>query len=204
MLNRKDLTIPNLLSLFRIGLTLLFLLAAYGGHQRLFLLLFLLALSSDAVDGYLARRLGQTSELGARLDSWGDCAVYCATPPAIWWLWPEIIRSQALFVTLAMAAFLLPIAIGFLKYGRLTSYHTRGAKIAAVLLAVATPLLLLGWATWPFRLAVLVLVLAEAEEIAITITLPAWQSNIRSLRHARQLRHNRPHNPQGGTNHEPR
>ena len=186
MLTKKDLTIPNLLSLMRLGLTVLFLLAAHGGHQQLFLFLFLAALISDAADGYLARRLQQSSELGARLDSWGDCAVYCATPLAIWWLWPEIIHRQALFVGLAVAALLLPITIGLLKYGRLTSYHTLAAKIAAVLLGVTTPLLLLGWTDWPFRLAVLVLIIAELEEIAITITLPEWRSDVLSLHHARQ------------------
>ncbi|MDH4321485.1 MAG: CDP-alcohol phosphatidyltransferase family protein, partial [Desulfobulbaceae bacterium] len=164
--------------------------------------LFALALVSDALDGYLARRLCQTSELGARLDSWGDCAVYCATPPAVWWLWPEIVRAEAPFVTLACLAFALPIAIGFGKYRRLTSYHTLGAKIAAVLLAITTPLLLLGGPAWPFRLAVLVLLAAEIEEIAITFTLPAWRSDIRSFWHARQDLANKPNRGERA-DHEP-
>jgi len=204
MLTGKECTIPNLLSLLRLVLTPLFLLAAYIGQHNLFWLLFLIALLSDAADGYLARRLGQTSELGARLDSWGDCAVYCATPLAVWWLWPEIIRAQALFVSLAVAAFLLPISIGLLKFGRLTSYHTVGAKIAAVLLAVTTPLLLLDWAVWPFQLAVLVLLLAETEEIAITLILPEWRSDVPSFRHARQQRHTTQPSEEKERDHEPK
>lgn len=186
-LARTDLTIPNLLSLLRIALSPLFLLAAFNGSRALFLALFALALVSDALDGYLARRLGQTSELGARLDSWGDCAVYCGAPPAVWWLWPEIVRAEAPFATLACLAFALPIAVGFGKYRRLTSYHTLGAKVAAVLLATTTPVLLLGGSGWPFRAAVLVLLAAEIEEIAITGILPQWRSDIRSFRHARRV-----------------
>lgn len=184
------LSIPNLLSLLRIVLVPLFVTAAWSGNRSLFLTLFLAALLSDALDGYLARRLGQTSELGSRLDSWGDCLVYCATPLALWWLWPGLLRREAPFFLAAGLAFAVPIAIGFLKYQKLTSYHTRGAKLAAVLLAAATPLLLLGGPAWPFRLAVGVLVLAECEEIAITLTLPAWHSNVPTLAAARRLRKN--------------
>lgn len=185
-LAEKDRTIPNLLSIMRLALTPFLILAAWNGHRPLFLTLFAAALVSDAADGYLARRLGQTSALGAKLDSWGDCALYCVTPPALWWLWPEIISRERLFVIAAVIAFMLPIAIGLVKYRKLTSYHTIGAKIAAVLLGVSVPLLLLGGPAWPFRLAVLALVIAELEEIAITLLLPEWQSNVLSIRHARQ------------------
>lgn len=203
LLAKKDRTIPNLLSLLRIFLALLFLPVAHSGHREIFLVIFGLALISDAMDGYLARRLHQTSELGARLDSWGDCAVYCATPVALWWLWPEIIHREAFSVGLAIAAFILPIAIGLNKYRRLTSYHTMGAKIAAVLLAVTTPLLLLGGPAWPLRVAVLVLLAAEIEEIGITLTLPAWRSDVRSLWHARRMRQEETYNcGRNATNHE--
>ena len=190
----KTMNIANLLSLLRLALAPFLVVAALAGSRTIFLILFAVALLSDALDGYLARRFKQASELGARLDSWGDCAVALATPVALWLLWPELIRREAPFVGGAMAALLIPILLGFIKYRRLTSYHTLGAKLAAVLLAAATPLLLLGGPSWPFRLAVAVLITAEIEEMAITFTLPSWQSNVLSLYHARKLRSNRTKN----------
>ena len=189
-------TIPNLLSLLRIGLAPLFLAAAYVGNRPLFLVLFAAALLTDALDGFVARRLDQTTALGTRLDSWGDCAVYSVTPLALWWLWPEQILREAPAVATAVAAFLLPLLLGFAKYKKLTSYHTHGAKLAAVLLAVTTPLLVLGGPAWPFRLAVLVLALAELEEIAITLTLPVHCDNVPSLGAARRLRAKLPPTPE--------
>ena len=99
----------------------------------------------------------------------------------------ELILREILFVSLAATSFTLPVAIGFLKYGRLTSYHTWGAKLSAVLLGVSAPLLFAGGPAWPFRLSTVVLALAELEEIAITTVLPRWQANVPSLYHALRI-----------------
>ncbi|MEW6501283.1 MAG: CDP-alcohol phosphatidyltransferase family protein [Thermodesulfobacteriota bacterium] len=181
-------SLPNLLSLFRIVSAPLLLLAAWYGRHGLFLLLFVAALVSDALDGFVARRCGQVTDLGGRLDSWGDFVLYCAAPPAIWWLWPGVIRQEWEWVLLALASFYLPVAIGFLRFRKLTSYHTWGSKAAAVALGMATPLLLVGGPAWPFRLAILILALSATEEVAITLVLPRLQDNLPSLRHAWRLR----------------
>lgn len=183
------LTLPNLLSLFRIVAAPLLLVAAWLDAPGLFLALFVAALASDALDGFVARLLGQTTALGGLLDSWGDFALYCVTPLATWWLWPEVFLRELPYVLAAILSFLLPVALGFAKYRRLTSYHTWGAKGAAVALGLATPLLLLGGPSWPFRLAVFLLLLSAVDEFAITLLLPRWQADIPSCLHAWRLRH---------------
>ncbi|MEW6593360.1 MAG: CDP-alcohol phosphatidyltransferase family protein [Thermodesulfobacteriota bacterium] len=180
-------TLPDLLSIFRIVAAPFLLLAAWSGLHGPFLLLFVAALISDALDGFLARRLGQTTALGGQLDSWGDFALYCTTPLAVWWLWPEVILHELPCVAAAILSFLLPVAAGFVKFRRLTSYHTWGAKAAAVALGIATPLLLLGGPAWPFRLAVFLLALSAVDECIITLLLPRWQADIPSCLHARRL-----------------
>lgn len=180
-------TIPNLLSCLRLAIVPLLAILAWNSMEWLFLGFFLGALLTDLFDGYLARRLKQESELGAKLDSWGDFALYMTVPVCAWLLWPELILREILFVSLAATSFTLPVAIGFLKYGRLTSYHTWGAKLSAVLLGVSAPLLFAGGPAWPFRLSTVVLALAELEEIAITTVLPRWQANVPSLYHALRI-----------------
>jgi CDP-diacylglycerol--glycerol-3-phosphate 3-phosphatidyltransferase len=180
--------LPNFLSLLRLVAAPVLLILAAAKRPTAYLVLLVAALLSDAVDGFLARRLNQRTELGARLDSWGDFAIYMTVPLGAWWLWPEVILREATFVSAAVASFVLPVAFGFLKYRRLTSYHTRGAKLSAVLLSAGALLLFAGGPAWPFRLAVAVLVLAELEEIAITVVLPEWRANVPTLRHALRLR----------------
>lgn len=186
-IDRHPLTAPNLLSLLRLLIAPLLLVCAATGRTGLFLGLFILSLLSDALDGFLARRLNQVSEWGAQLDSWGDLATYLAAPVGAWLLWPALIRREQTFILLGLGSFLLPILLGFCKFGRLTSYHTRAARFAAVLLGFAAPLLLVGGPAWPFRSAILLFLLAELEEVAITLRLKRWRANIPSFRHCSRL-----------------
>ena len=57
----------------------------------------------------------------------------------------------------------------FSKYGRLTNHHTWSGKVSTILLAAASLALIAGGSPWLFRAAILVVVLSDLEEIAITI-----------------------------------
>lgn len=74
-------SLPNALSLLRILISVL-ILATYSGKNpylySLAIALIALAILTDVLDGYLARRLKVTSELGYILDGLGDRAAYVA------------------------------------------------------------------------------------------------------------------------------
>jgi cardiolipin synthase len=69
------LSIPNLITLGRILLVPVIVWAITSGEMGLAFLLFVLAGVSDAVDGFLAKRFGMSSELGAYLDPLADKAL---------------------------------------------------------------------------------------------------------------------------------
>ncbi|MGH9464938.1 MAG: CDP-alcohol phosphatidyltransferase family protein, partial [Thermoanaerobaculia bacterium] len=64
--------LPNLLSLLRMGLIPLFVIALLRGETVKALAIFIVAGLSDALDGFLARVLDQRSLLGAYLDPIAD------------------------------------------------------------------------------------------------------------------------------------
>ena len=66
------MNLPNAISLLRILLVAPFLVAVVYRYYPLALGIFLVAGFSDFLDGFLARRLGQKSLLGAFLDPLGD------------------------------------------------------------------------------------------------------------------------------------
>ena len=66
------LSIPNLITLGRILLVPVVVWAIASGEMRIAFLLFMAAAISDAVDGFLAKRFGMTTELGAYLDPLAD------------------------------------------------------------------------------------------------------------------------------------
>lgn len=174
-------SVPNLLSLLRLILVpILITLAAYG-QAELFLLLLAVSLVSDVLDGYMARKLQQTSELGARLDSWGDILTYGAMISALYLIWPAIFSAQAGFLLAAMLSFILPLLLALSRFGSYPSYHTIGAKVTAILMAPAYYLLILWDTELFFRAVILLRVLVAVEEIAITFALKRPKSNVDSV-----------------------
>jgi CDP-diacylglycerol--glycerol-3-phosphate 3-phosphatidyltransferase len=182
---RQDL--PNALSILRLALVPVLMVLAWQGQQTAFLWCFGGALASDVVDGFVARRFGSASELGARLDSWGDLAIYAALPLCAWWLWPERVLEKLPLVAIGLVCFAAPTAVGALKFGSITSYHTYFAKAIANLLGLAIVLYLGFGIGWPFDLAVILLVFEAIEEIAITAVLPELRSNVHSIVHALRI-----------------
>lgn len=125
---------PNLLSGGRLALTPVLLALAWQGRATVFLSCLAMALLSDALDGWLARRLAGTSSLGTKLDSWADIALCLSVPLGVWWLWPDLVRREAVIVGVVIACFAAPALFALLKYHRLPSYHTWTAKLAGVLM----------------------------------------------------------------------
>jgi CDP-diacylglycerol--glycerol-3-phosphate 3-phosphatidyltransferase len=183
------LNAPNALSAFRIASVPLLLGLAFQGAQHAFLVLFALGLLSDALDGPLARRLGQAAPFGARLDQWGDFALWASLPLAAWWLWPEIIRRETWYVVLAVSCMVLPTAIAFLKYRAVPGYHTWSVKLGAIAMGIAVPLLLLFDVGWPFRVAALFQLACAADELGITLLSPECRNDVPSVFHAAREPH---------------
>ena len=69
------MSIPNLITLGRILLVPVVIWAITAGEMRIAFLLFVAAGISDAVDGFLAKRFGMSTELGAYLDPLADKAM---------------------------------------------------------------------------------------------------------------------------------
>ena len=178
------LNIPNILSLFRIIAAPFLLFTGWFEMPTLFFILFGLMLLSDVLDGFFARILDQTSQLGARLDSYGDILTYLSTPLAAWWLWPDLIKEELYYITAVIIIYILPAFFALAKFGKLASYHTWITKVSAVLMSAGVVLLLGFENALLFHIAIYFLLIEMIENIAITIILPKPKSNIHSIWHA--------------------
>lgn len=77
--SQGNLTIPNLITLFRIILTPLFIIFLIQGNYRKALVVFILAGVSDLADGLIARTWQQKSRLGSYLDPLADKLLMAAS-----------------------------------------------------------------------------------------------------------------------------
>jgi phosphatidylglycerophosphate synthase len=174
-------TIPNLLTSFRIVCVPFLLFLAWQDYENVFMGLLAAAFLSDVLDGLAARLTGQISQFGAKLDSWADVSLFVTITISASWLWPDIVRSEAAYIVVVMACYLLPAIIGYLKFRAFTSYHTWIVKCAVAAIGVSLYVFFLGGPVWPFRWATALCVLAAIEEIAITVVSTELHSDVRSL-----------------------
>jgi len=177
--------IPNILSGFRIITAPFLLYLAWHGYRNCFIGLLIISLLSDAVDGYIARKYNVSTNLGTKLDSLGDMAIYLTLPLCAWWLVPEILRQEALFACIVLIAYITPLIAGIIKFKQIPSYHTYGAKIAAILMSTAILILFMTEFTWIFRFAAIFQIIVALEEVLITLRLPKLQDNVKSIWHVR-------------------
>lgn len=180
-------TLPNLLSSLRILLVPVLLVLAWYQQQAVFLGVLAIALVTDGLDGYFARRLHQQTALGAKLDSWGDLLTYGAMVAGLFLAWPELFRREVWYLALGVGFYLLPTIASLYKFGELPRYHTWAAKLAALLLAPAYFLLTLLELSWPFRGVILLHVWVAIEEVMIVAVLRRNQHDVPSFIHARKL-----------------
>ncbi len=181
------MTVPNLLSGLRILLVPVLVVCAWQQQRELFLAVLAVALLSDALDGYLARLLRQTSDFGAKLDSWGDLLTYGAMVLGLSLAWPALFAREFWFLVLGVGFYLLPTSASLIKFGELPSYHTWAAKLAALLLAPAYYLLTLADHSLLFRAVIFFHGWVAVEGVLIVLTLDRNQYNVPSFIHARNL-----------------
>lgn len=185
-------TIPNLLSAFRLACVPVLLALAWSGAEGAFLVLFGLGLLSDVLDGALARRLGQETELGARLDQWGDFALWLTLPFGAWWLWRDVVLREVPYAVFAIVCMVVPTAIAYAKYRAVPGYHTWSVKFGAIVMGIGVALLLLFDVAWPFRAAALFQLVCAVDEIGITLLLSECRHDVPSVLHAARLRRTGP------------
>lgn len=155
----------------------------YFGQLEVFKWLLGVCFLTDMVDGFLARKLNVASELGTRLDSIGDDLTVLAGVAGLWFFKRDFLREQQFFIYMMLGLFALQTLLAFIRYGRITSFHTYLAKAAALFQGVF--LLLLFFTEEPFDPLfyglTTVTTLELIEEILLVFLLKEWKTNVRGL-----------------------
>ena len=180
-IQRSNINLPNLVSLLRLLIAPLLFYFAFQGMQTWFMAFLLVSAFSDVLDGFLARRLNQITKLGSRLDSWGDFTIYSSMAICAWILWPQTVLQEVIYFSIILTSICLPVLIGIIKFGTLTSYHTWSVKFAVACTFLAYILLFSGISEWPFRLASLLCLSAGLEQILISLLLKHPRVDVRSV-----------------------
>ena len=151
--------------------------------------LILTGLLTDIFDGILARRWHCDTPAGSLFDSMADTVFYAGVALALWIAHPELFRSNwPLLATLA-ALEAARFAFDFAKFGKPASYHSYCAKAWGLLLASALIAeFATGRASTLITAAIAWGILCDLEGLAMSLILPAWLNEVKTLRTALNLR----------------
>lgn len=138
----RVLTIPNILSLFRLLLIPVFLVLLVLEHYGWALVLIALSSITDFVDGYIARHFNQISRLGQLLDPAADRLFILATLVGLgwvgvlpWWFIGAIVARDVLLL-------LLGVVLANHRFGPLPVHHL--GKMGTFAILFSMPVILLA------------------------------------------------------------
>ena len=178
----REFNIADWFSFYRI-MAIPFLLAfLLMGHRELFTWFLLVSYSTDAIDGFLARRLNLSSARGAQLDSIGDQATLIAGLFGLIVFENQFIRENFLLIIIAFVPYLIQMAIAFWKYGKTTAFHTYLAKASAILQSVFILwTLFFGPIYWLFYVMIAIGILETIEEISLIFMYDTWVEDVKGI-----------------------
>ena len=173
--------IPNLLSIIRIGLVYPILNNIYLLNYKVSLIIFIVASITDALDGYLARKLNWQSELGKILDPVADKLLLSG---AIFVLWlSDLIPFYVFFILIARdVIILLGAAFQMTLTDSKAPYPNFLGKFTTIMLIVYIVVkLLVGFLNQESNLVILEIFITSIATISLAVYAFAWIKHVRSL-----------------------
>lgn len=176
----KNFNIADWFSFYRIMAVPLLLGLILVGERAWFSWMLLISYSTDAIDGFLARKLRITSARGSQLDSLGDQVTLVMGAIGLYFFENTFIRENYLLIIMVFVPYLIQMAIAFVKYGKATAFHTYLAKLSAIVQGIFILwLLFLGPVYWLFYTVIVVGVLETVEEITLIFMYDNWVADVK-------------------------
>ncbi|MDR1808325.1 MAG: CDP-alcohol phosphatidyltransferase family protein [Propionibacteriaceae bacterium] len=176
--------VPNVLVVIRILCAPWLPFLASAEHRVAFVALYLFCYLTDIADGWIARKFDAASVLGSALDSIGDFVLGSAAVASLAVATDLLTSRTTLVLLFANLAFrLVTLLVTWFKFHVLATVHTWGAKVTTGALHVGVlTCLWLGrmWLPMVVLVAAIALV-GAAEQLAITVTARAFDSDRKSL-----------------------
>jgi cardiolipin synthase (CMP-forming) len=181
VLTRKS--IPNLITGTRVAaIPVLWGFALAGSHLVVGAGVFY-AWLSDAVDGFLARRLDAVSAWGSQFDSLADTLMFLSAVAWVFLLRPGFILEYALPLAIWVGIGVVNYTVAWVRFRRLPDVHLYSAK-AANFVGFLFVAYLLAFGAYPPAVAWPVLgicIAAALETFIVVVAFPRLETGIRTV-----------------------
>ena len=174
--------VPNLISLYRLLVFPVILYMALTGREDWFVILLVISLVSDILDGNIARIWNLQTNFGAALDNLADVGTFSMALLGIFLFKWDVIEPHAWILYLFLGVFLLSYVVGFYRFGKIPGLHLFSAVAAGYIQGVFFFVLFIwGFVPWFYYLAVGWGVVAYIEKIIVLLKLDDIRIGVRGL-----------------------
>lgn len=172
--------LPNAISIGRLLSVPLLVWLAWQERQTLFTWILVVALLSDGVDGFIARRFDCITRLGALLDSVADAALMLVVGYGTWVFHPIVFLEHGLIVFVTVGLWLLEHVAALIRYRRPSSFHTALVRFGVVVFSIFIAVMFVfDFYPWLLYVAATISIVAVLEQLAMIWLLPEWTPDVR-------------------------
>lgn len=182
MKTKIPLTIPNILSLYRLLSFPFLLYLAIIGKEQIFVILFVINLITDILDGWIARRFNLQTEIGAKIDSIADIGSFILAFVGIYMFKLEDFMPYLISFGLFIGLFIFSNILSLLKFKKTPSLHLYSWKIGGYIQGFFFfVLFVFGFNLYFYYLMVIWGILAFSEHIIIQLISKKMLINAKGL-----------------------
>jgi len=182
MLTFKNFNIADWFSFYRVIAAPFLVLLLWLDERELFAWFLLISYSTDAIDGYLARKLKITSPRGSQLDSFGDQITLIVGLIGLLIFENEFIKKNIILISVAFVPYVIQMIMAYYKYGKATAFHTYLAKSSAIIQSAFILYSLFFAPNYSLFYIMIVFGLLETfEEITLIFMYDDWASDVKGI-----------------------
>ncbi len=179
---RIPLTIPNILSLYRLFVFPFTMLMIILKLELLFSIFLVISLNTDVWDGWIARRFNQQTAIGARIDSLAGIGVYFAALTGIIVFKLDEIGADSWLFFVFVSCYIIVILSPLIKFGKIQSFHLYSVKVGGYLQGIFFILLFfIDYVPIYFYFMVNISLLSFIESLVIQSIIPEMRSDLKGL-----------------------
>ena len=182
MFTFKNFNIADWFSFYRIFSAPFLLILIWLDQRLIFTWLLLISYATDAIDGYLARKLKITSPRGSQLDSFGDQITLVVGLIGLFYFETDFIKTNLILILIAFVPYIIQMLIAYSKYGKATAFHTYSAKLSAVVQSIFILWSLFFSPEYSLFYTMIAIGLLETfEEITLIFMYDNWTSDVKGI-----------------------
>ena len=161
--------LANIVTLLRGFMILPIALLLLNGSRWVAIALYVLAVLTDGLDGWLARRSGRTSAFGATLDAVVDNVFALAIALFLYLSMPQVYAAHPVTLAALFGVPLLYLGLSWVLTRQFLMFHFQSARIGALLLFALWPMLEITGSDWLIGLAAFVVCVSRLEQIVFIL-----------------------------------